>query len=173
MDREYDEKVVAVVDKALLMKISIDALLDRIEEERDRYRERLQIMAESNEGKKIQYLTNPNITDEDIDQVAQYENMLGGENDIETNLDIMFSSKEKALESLRSIDGVPLLKINTPTLLNDAEIAELRIKGIQEIIEVAVLQSSALVNDDEYSDFRIFTDAYSQIRTRLGLAEKK
>lgn len=164
------ENALRLAEKALCMKISLQACRDHVEYERETYRRRLKVINEANERRKLEHSSNLDVTDADIARIEQFEGLMGS--DLDVQLDRMFGGVDAGFVAVEAVDGKTLAASDLRGLLERSDRPRAVEYGIDTIINIALWQAYALLECNAADDAGIVPDADDLVRDRLGLPRR-
>lgn len=151
-----------IAERALGMKISVDAILAVIEEERDKYRQRVRGVLDASQKTIDLYGMDDDVTDEDFEEATHAESMLG-----DGILDRLYKSLTARIETVRKqIDGLLLSAMTTNVF--DGVPASDRDSIVAKILNIATGQSLELLKLDPIEDAYLCREAKEILQKRLG-----
>ena len=164
---EPNTRAVLLAEKALGMKVNVQAVLDHIEEEKRKYRERMGYVLEGAEETMLQYSLSDDVTDDALNIARRNREMIG---DPEETLATIYGSIEDGIASMHEmIDGRILSTLPIPMLLANQKTREERQSAIAKMIDVALWQAMALLEFDEYTDAHLVAEANNIVSGRLHM----
>ena len=132
---EPDPRAVQLAEKVLSMKISVDGLLDAINDEKEKYRRRMQVVVDDAENTILEYSQDDRMTNEKLRRAQGFRKALS---DPEGLLGEIYGWNERALESMRGIiDGRVLSALHVKVLLQDPKTREDRAGALRKMIDIA------------------------------------
>lgn len=164
-----EERAIQLAEKALSMKVSVQAVLDAIGDEKEKYRDRMGAVLDRAEETVLRYSEDESVTDERLEDAQRDREVLGDAEDI---LERMYGSKERGMESMGdNIDGKVLSALQAGPLFANEETKEDREAALRKMINVAVWQAMELLEFDVYTDSGLVNQAEDIIHDRLGLTQ--